>query len=78
MLSSLHPDLVQIEKLPSLNQYPSVDPAGNPFGVHRHDSTHVLWGIFGPDPRSVDFDDAPALLNSMIDWLVDITLSESP
>jgi creatinine amidohydrolase len=77
LLSALHPNLVRIEKLPSIEEFPSVDPAGNPFGMHRHDSSHVLWGIFGPDPRSLNLNDAPALLNSMIDWVVDITLSES-
>lgn len=76
LLSSLHPNLVQLGNLPSVEQFPSVDPVGNSFGAHRHDSSHVLWGIFGPDPRSLNLNDAPTLLNSMIDWLVDITLSE--
>lgn len=77
LLSSLHPNLVRIEKLPSVEEFPSVDPAGNAFGAHRHDSSHVLWGIFGPDPRSLNLDEAPALLSSMIDWLVDIALGDS-
>jgi creatinine amidohydrolase len=63
LLSALHPNLVRIEKLPTIDEFPSDDPAGNAFGRHRHDSSHVLWGIFGPDPRSLNLNDAPALLN---------------
>jgi creatinine amidohydrolase len=52
ILAALHPDLVHIEKLPSIEGNPSVDPDNNSFGAHRHGTDHVLWGVFGPDPRN--------------------------
>lgn len=69
MLAALHPELVHIEKLPSIEQRPSVDPDGNPFGSHRHGTDHALWGVFGPDPRGANLNDASGLLAAYENWL---------
>ena len=74
LLAALHPDLVHVEKLPSLENYPSNDADGNPFGAHRHGTEHVLWGIFGPDPREANFDVAGELLVAYEKWLSEMAL----
>jgi creatinine amidohydrolase len=69
LLYSLWPDRVHVDRLPSPTDHPGVDPDGNPAGDHRHDPTHPLWGIFGPDPRSFDHDLASRLLETLVTWL---------
>jgi creatinine amidohydrolase len=69
LLSAIDSDLVHIDKLPDLELRPSVDPDGNPFGSHRHDPEHALWGVFGPDPRQSDLGLAQALLIGQARWL---------
>jgi creatinine amidohydrolase len=70
LLAALWPDRVKIDQLPPLDAAPSIDPDGNEMGAQRHDSSHPLYGIFGPDPRHFDPTGAPALLEAMVDWLV--------
>ena len=70
LLAALWPDRVRIELLPPLDTTLAIDPDGNEMGPQRHDPTHPLHGIFGPDPRRLDRDAAPALLDAMVDWLV--------
>lgn len=70
LLAALWPDRVRISLLPPLASVPSIDPGGNEMGPQRHDSSHPLYGIFGPDPRRFDPAAAPALLEAMVDWLV--------
>jgi creatinine amidohydrolase len=72
LLAAMHPELVHIEKLPDLDEHPSIDVDGNPFGPQRHQDSHALWGVFGPDPRSIDFDLGPVLLESMVLWLANL------
>lgn len=72
LLAAIHPDLVQLNKLPDQMTHPSVDPDGNPFGSHRHNQDHALWGVFGPDPRSIELSEAGELLAAMVQWLADI------
>jgi creatinine amidohydrolase len=69
LLAALHPELVHIEKLPSMQDRPSVDPEDNPFGSHRHGKEHALWGVFGPDPRDANFNQAKELLVAYETWL---------
>jgi creatinine amidohydrolase len=69
LLFSLWPDRVHVERLPSPTDHPGVDPDGNSVGEHRHDPTHPLWGIFGPDPRSFDREQASRLLDTLVTWL---------
>jgi len=72
LLYSLLPDLVHIERLPMLAAYPSIDPGGDAMGVQRHDPSHPLWGVFGPDPRRADLSHASALRSSLVDWLASL------
>ena len=69
LLFALHPELVRIDLLPSLEDRPSVDPGGDTSGVHRHDPGHPLWGVFGSDPRRFEPAAAAALLAAHVDWL---------
>jgi creatinine amidohydrolase len=39
-------------------------------GPQRHDPSHPLYGIFGPDPRRYDPSKAESLLATMVDWVV--------
>lgn len=77
LLAALHGDLVQLDKLPSLQARP-LEPDENPFGEVRHSPTHPLYGIFGPDPRHFSHGDAAALLEGSITWLVAQVRKELP
>jgi creatinine amidohydrolase len=52
VLSRFQPDTIDIAELPSLTEAPAIDPGDDPYGDHRHNPEHVLWGVFGPDPRN--------------------------
>jgi len=54
VLSHFNPETIDLTQLPSIVDAPSVEPDGDPYGLHRHDPEHVLWGVFGPDPRNYD------------------------
>lgn len=69
MLAGISPELVHLELLPSRESAPADDPGGDPYGEHRHQRTHPLWGVFGPDPRASDLDEGPALLAHFGAWL---------
>ena len=56
-------------RLPDLEAHPANDPQGDVVGAHRHDPTHPLWGVFGPDPRTFDPAAAGPLLQSITAWL---------
>jgi creatinine amidohydrolase len=62
--------------LPSQTQHPSIDPGGDPAGAHRHDPTHPLWGVFGPDPRDLDTAKAVRLSEAMTTWLTQLAADE--
>jgi creatinine amidohydrolase len=68
LLSSMWPDRVQLDRLPSLSEVPadSSDPIAG--YDHRHDPAHPLWGVMGPDPRSYDPAHASALLEDVVSW----------
>ena len=68
LLSSMWPDRVQLDRLPSLSEVPA--DSSDPFAGydHRHDPAHPLWGVMGPDPRSYDPDHARALLEDVVSW----------
>lgn len=76
LLAAAHPELVHLDKLPPLAAHPSIDPGDNPFGSHRHDPAHPLWGVFGPDPRQADLREATPLLVSTARWIADIAMAE--
>ncbi|MEQ1769200.1 MAG: creatininase family protein [Devosia sp.] len=70
LLGALRPELVHVERLPPLESAPAIDPNGNSMGPQRHEKSHPLYGIFGPDPRHYDPAAAQPLLKAMVDWVV--------
>lgn len=69
LLQAMSPELVQLDRLAPVADAPADDPDGDPVGPHRHAPDHPLWGVFGPDPRHVDAQDARMLLHDMTEWL---------
>lgn len=72
LLYALHPELVHLDRLPALDTHPPIDAGGDVWGAQRHDPTHPLFGVFGPDPREFDPAAAPALLSTTADWLAEL------
>lgn len=70
LMAALAPDLVKLDRLPSKAQAPANDPDGNCWGEHRHNPSDPLYGIFGPDPRDMDAEQAQALLAAAERWIV--------
>jgi creatinine amidohydrolase len=75
LLNALHPELVHIDRLPSVTERPADDPDGNPMGPQRHDPANPLWGIFGPDPREFDPNASAPLLEALVTWLAALAAS---
>lgn len=69
LLQAMSPELVQLDRLPSLADAPADDPGGDPAGPHRHRVDHPLYGVFGPDPRHLDTSTANRLLEEMVHWM---------
>jgi creatinine amidohydrolase len=69
LLAGIAPELVHLEKLPSIDGSSTVDSGEDPFGDHRHDEGHVLWGVFGPDPREADLSRGREFLGELGSWL---------
>lgn len=69
LLHALHPELVHLDRLPLANAGPAVDPDGDTMGPQRHDPSHPLWGIFGPDPRTLDAELGGLVLDALVAWL---------
>jgi creatinine amidohydrolase len=67
LLAALWPELVQLDRLPSLQDAPLRD--GDVWEEGRHDPEHPLWGVVGPDPRNFDSDHAKPLLDATVAWL---------
>ncbi|HEX3721799.1 MAG TPA: creatininase family protein [Nitrolancea sp.] len=76
LLYAMNPGLVHVDRLPSQRQHPSIDPSGDPAGAHRHDPSHPLWGVFGPDPRDLDAANAVQLSEAMTAWLARLAAEE--
>lgn len=74
LLHSFWPELVHLDRLPTLGENPAVDPDGDVQGLHRHDASHPLWGIFGPDPRGLDLSSSTGLREFLVGWLSDLVL----
>ncbi|MFF1251808.1 creatininase family protein [Pseudarthrobacter sp. NPDC058329] len=71
LLAGIAPELVHLERLPSSHTHPALDPEDDPYGLHRHEREHPLWGVFGPDPRDANLGSGPALLGHMGEWLAE-------
>ncbi|GAA4664295.1 creatininase family protein [Frondihabitans cladoniiphilus] len=69
LLAAIAPELVHLDLLPSAAEHPAIDPSGDVAGPQRHDPSHPLWGVFGPDPRGADLGLAPALYDHLVEWL---------
>lgn len=69
LLAGSAPELVHLDRLPSLDTHPANDPGDDPYGLHRHEQDHPLWGVFGPDPRRAELADGPQLLALFGEWL---------
>ena len=68
LLYALHPELVQLGRLPSLADAPLAD--SDVWEEGRHDPKHPIWGVVGPDPRRFDPEAAAPLLKASVEWLV--------
>lgn len=67
LLYALHPELVQLDRLPTLADAPLAE--GDVWEAGRHDPAHPIWGVVGPDPRRFDPSAATPLLAGCVDWL---------
>lgn len=76
VLSYFHPEAVDITALPDIKDFPVKDLGEDPYGGQRHDPDHVLWGIFGPDPRNFDLKKAESLVNKLSD-AIEIEVSQA-
>ena len=68
LLYALHPDLVHIERLPSVKDEPLTK---DDWDESRHDPKHPVYGVFGPDPRKFDPKQAQPLLEAAVTWLAE-------
>lgn len=69
LLAALRPDLVQLDRLKSLARAPLPKSEDN-FAEARHNPDHPIYGVFGPDPRHFNPDEAKPLLDACVKWLV--------
>jgi creatinine amidohydrolase len=72
VLSYFYPESIDLSALPDVQEFPVEDDEEDPFGLQRHEPDHVLWGIFGPDPRNYD----PMLAESLVHKLCDAIVAE--
>ncbi|MCE7481202.1 creatininase family protein [Microbacterium profundi] len=78
LLAGSAPDLIHLDRLPSIDAHPADDPDGDPYGLHRHERAHPVWGVFGPDPRRSDLPSGRALLRHFGDWLAGAARGDIP
>jgi len=68
LLGALWPERVDVSRLPARAQQDWGDD--DPWSARRHDPTHPLWGVIGPDPRNYNAASGPALLAACVNWVV--------
>jgi creatinine amidohydrolase len=68
LLYAMHPNLVQIDRLPELTNVPLTT---DDWVETRHNPKHPVFGVFGPDPRGFEPSRAAILLAAAVDWLAD-------
>ena len=69
LLHAMHPGLIQLDRLPSLESAPLTP--GDVWEDGRHNPAHPIWGVVGPDPRHFDPAQGPDLLGASVSWIVD-------
>jgi creatinine amidohydrolase len=69
LLAALWPELVQLDRLPSLQDAPLAADDVRENG--RHDPAHPIWGVVGPDPRHYIAEQSKPLLAATVAWLVE-------
>lgn len=67
LLGALWPERVDVGRLARRREQ---DPGDDPWSVGRHDPTHPLWGVIGPDPRNYNAEAGPPLLSACVNWLI--------
>jgi creatinine amidohydrolase len=67
LLGALWPERVDVSRLPARTEQDSGDDA---WSARRHDPTHPLCGVIGPDPRNYNAADGTALLAACVNWIV--------
>jgi len=70
VLSQIHPELVNIDNLPTIEEEPANDVDGNSKGHHRSDPKNVLFGIFGDDPRKYKEEQAKEIMEEITNWVI--------
>ena len=71
LLYELWPETIDISKLPRMTD--GSMPESDSFSDERHRTGHLLYGIFGPDPRVFDRNNGPWLLYDAAQWLASET-----
>jgi creatinine amidohydrolase len=66
VLSALWPDRVELSELASLAEQPLAE---DDWDSSRHDPSHALWGVIGPDPRRFDPAAGAHAVQAIADWL---------
>jgi creatinine amidohydrolase len=69
LLAAMWPHLVQLDRLPSLQEAPLAED--DVWEEGRHDPAHPIWGVVGPDPRHFKQDQAQLLLEAAVNWIVE-------
>jgi creatinine amidohydrolase len=70
ILWELHPDRVAVDRLPPASATVEPTGEGDSWSEARHNKSHPLYGVFGPDPRAFDPVRGPKLLQSVVEFLV--------
>ncbi len=69
LLSAIWPELIHLNRLPSLNKALLQD--NDVWEAGRHDPKHPIWGVVGPDPRHFKPEEAEPLLDATVAWLIE-------
>ena len=73
VLAQLHPEMINLDNLPTKEDVPANDLDGNSKGNHRRDPNNVLFGVFGDDPRDYQEEQAKRILKEIINWVISET-----
>lgn len=68
LLGGLWPDRVRGDRLPSIQTAPLAP--GDVWEEGRHNPSHPLWGVVGPDPRGYEASQGPLLVAACANGLV--------